>query len=429
MQKFITSITIVLLFLSFPVKPLHAQVTIKTGIGTYLMCYHTSKSMPVVVQNMIGVDSLKLVLAFDNGVVDFVESFAIHSALAGGTFNATNQGDSITLSWHRKNAATIFNDTLVWVKFKGLVGSTNLSWKTSGSFYHTVSGNSPVEFIDGGVTVSPEIKVLLTEIDPTCAAKHDANYMANAFGGTGKLTYLWNGLEGRFDSIQTDMSAGANIITITDSWGCKLDSLFYINGLPGANVKLIIEGNEDTTIYLQNPVLTFSFEEIPPTHVVVPPLWEFGDGDTIVSFNPTHVYARANVDMLKEPYYTLKLHVRNENGCDSIIEVTIPIKDVKLKIPGVITPNADGNNDVFMILNENKNGSSEEIKITNEFQHMELVIFDRWGRKIYDDSNYQSDWTGKGVPDGAYYFKLKTVGFYNTETYKGSLLILGGSSN
>jgi hypothetical protein len=57
---------------------------------------------------------------------------------------------------------------------------------------------------------------------------------------------------------------------------------------------------------------------------------------------------------------------------------------------------------------------------------MELLIFDRWGRKIYDDSNYQSDWQAKGVPDGVYYFKLKTVGFYNTETYKGSITVLGG---
>jgi hypothetical protein len=79
-----------------------------------------------------------------------------------------------------------------------------------------------------------------------------------------------------------------------------------------------------------------------------------------------------------------------------------------------------------MILNENKTGSGEDIKITTEYQRMELLIFDRWGRKIYDDSNYQSDWRAKGVPDGAYYFKLKTVGFYNTKTYKGSITVLGG---
>jgi len=56
---------------------------------------------------------------------------------------------------------------------------------------------------------------------------------------------------------------------------------------------------------------------------------------------------------------------------------------------------------------------------------MELVIFDRWGRKIYDTPNYKSDWQAKGVPDGSYYYVLKTIGFYKTEKFKGSITILG----
>jgi hypothetical protein len=219
------------------------------------------------------------------------------------------------------------------------------------------------------------------------------------------------------------MCSGPNRITITDTKGCKLDSLFKINGMPGAKVKLVIEGNEDTTIYLQNPVLTFRYEEIPPTHVIEPPLWRFGDGDTAVSFNPTHLYARANTNA--DGYYDLQLIIRNENGCDTVIEERIPIREAKLKIPGVLTPNGDSFNEKFLILNENKTGSGEDIKITTEFQRMELVIFDRWGRKLYDDSNYQSDWQAKGLPDGVYYFKLITVGFYRTDTYKGALTILG----
>jgi len=82
-----------------------------------------------------------------------------------------------------------------------------------------------------------------------------------------------------------------------------------------------------------------------------------------------------------------------------------------------------------MILNQKKTGSGEEIKVTTEFQSMELLIFDRWGRKIYEDSNYQSDWSANGVPDGAYYYRLKTIGYYKTEVHKGSLMVLGSSNN
>jgi len=423
MHKFLTTISIAFLFFSFIPKQINAQVV--TEIDSILICYDAITGMPVVVQNMNAVDSLKLVLTFDNNSINYVEYFAVNSKLSGGNFDVTDENGSIIISWQRTNSATIAHDTLVWLNFKGLSGSTILHWDTISSYYHTATGNTFAIFDNGKVVVNPKINVILTEINPTCTSKLNcvANYQAQASGGTPPYKYWWNGKLSQWDFTQKYLCSGLNNITVTDSYGCKLDSNYIINGLPGANVKLIIEGNEDTTIYLQNPVLTFSFEEVPPTHVVEPPYWEFGDGDTAVSFNPTHVYSKANT--ATDDFYTLKLHIVNENGCDTTIQVDIPIKEAKLKIPGVITPNGDGLNEAFMILNENKTGSGEEIKITNEFQRMELVIFDRWGRKIYDDSNYQSDWIAKGVPDGSYFFKLKTIGYYRTDNYKGSITILG----
>lgn len=422
MRKFLTLIPIIFLFLSFGPKQLKAQVI--TELDSISMCYKTNKSIPVVVQNMVDVDSLRLVLSFDKNVIDFVEYFAENAALTGKTFSVKNENDSIIISWTKTTSSiTIANDTLVWLRFNGLIGSTTMHWNTSSSYYYSSGGSLPAVFIDGKAVVDPRINVILTELSPTCAQTCTANYQAEASGGTTPYKYYWNGKLSQYDFIQKYLCSGSNKISIVDSWGCMQDSVFKIKGLPGANVKLIIEGNEDTTIYLQNPVLTFSFDEVSPTHVVEAPLWEFGDGDTAQSFNPTHIYERAITNM--DGYYDLKLHIVNENGCDSTIQVRIPIKEAKLKIPGVITPNGDSYNESFMILNENKTGSGEDIKVTNEFQSMELVIFDRWGRKLYENSNYKSDWQAKGVPDGSYYYVLKTIGFYKTEKFKGSITILG----
>ena len=423
MRKFLTYISIVLLFLFFTPKQTDAQVV--TEIDSLTLCYKASKPVPIVVQNMYPVDTLRLALYYDTNAIEFVEHFGLNSALAVGTFTVSNENDSLILTWTGAKSDSIKKDTLVWLRFKGLTGSTELHWNTSDSYYHTASGNMTAIFVDGKAVVDPKINVMLTELSPTCTNTCVANYQADASGGTAPYRYLWNGKSSQYEFIRKYLCSGKNQIRITDAWGCKLDSVYMINGLPGANVKLIIEGNEDTTIYLQNPVLSFSFEEISPTHVVDPPYWEFGDGDTARSFHPTHVYAEANTVTGQNPGYTLKLHIFNENGCDSTIEFRIPIRVAKLKIPGVITPNADGKNDIFLILNENKTGSGDDIKITNEYQRVELVIFDRWGRKRYDDSNYKSNWEAKGVPDGSYYFILKTIGFYTTETHKGSLTILG----
>jgi len=425
MRKFLTLISIILLFLFSASKQLNAQVV--TEIDSITMCYNALKSVPIVVHNMNGVDMLRLALTFDKNAIEYVEDFGVNDALAGGNFNVTPSpdNDSLIISWSRVSSATITEDTLVWLRFNGLTGSTALHWNTSASYYHTSAGNQPAVFVDGKAVVDPKINLILTELTPTCPKTCSANYQAGASGGTAPYSYLWNGKPSQYDFIKKYLCAGKNHIRITDAWGCKLDSVYTITGLPGANVKLIIEGNEDTTIYIENPILSFSFEAVPPTHVIEPPLWEFGDGDTAISFNPVHIFEQANIVTGQNPGYTVKLHVYNENGCDSIIEKWIPIKMAKLFIPGVITPNADGKNDVFFILNENKPGSGEENKITNEYLHMELVIYDRWGRKIYEDNNYKSDWIAKGVPDGSYYFILKTVGFYSTETHKGSLTILG----
>jgi len=423
MHKFLRYISIVLMLLFFTAGQLNAQVI--TEIGNILTCFNSLKSVPVVVHNMNGVNALRLALYYDNNKINFIEYFGENAALAGGTPEITSTNDSVIFTWSRTNSATIISDTLFWYRFNGITGSTDLKWNSADSYYLTATGNIPAVFVDGKAVVNPKINLALTELSPTCTNTCVANYQADASGGTPPYQYLWNGKPSQYEYIKKYLCSGKNQVRVTDAVGCKIDSLYTITGLPGAKVKLIIEGNEDTTIYLENPVLSFSFEEIFPTHVVEPPLWEFGDGDTAISFNPIHIYDKAITVTGKNPSYTLKLHIFNENGCDSTLEVVIPIKVAKLKIPGVITPNADGKNDKFLILNMNKTGSGEDIKITNEYQRIELVIFDRWGRKLYDNTNYKSDWEAKGVPDGSYYYVLNTIGFYTTETYKGSLTILG----
>ena len=405
----------------------HSDAQVITAIGSSRICYGTFSSIPVTVQNMTVVDSLQLVLSFQDNSIEYGSYFALHQQMAGGSFNVSSVSNSIKITWHRKNAANLINDTLVWLYFKGLSGTTDLTWDTFQSFYHNASaGMLPANYTNGSAKVSTKLGFLLTEIDQTCTTSCSANYMVNVKGGERPYQYTWNGQPGRFDSIQTNLCSGSNVILVKDAWGCDLDSLFYIKGLPGANIKLKME--KDSVLYIQNPSITFSFDEISPTHIVEPPLWEFGDGDTARSFNPTHVYANAIAN--KEGAYNMILHIQNENGCDTLIEKRIPIKEAKLIIPNVMTPNADDVNDIFGIANFEKQQTGAkgvDMLIKNEFQRMEVYIFDRWGRRVFIDTNYQNNWNADGMPDGVYYYELKTVGFYKTDQYKGSITILGSS--
>lgn len=61
-------------------------------------------------------------------------------------------------------------------------------------------------------------------------------------------------------------------------------------------------------------------------------------------------------------------------------------------IPNIITPNNDGANDYFKI------GNIEYHSNTS------VIIFDRWGKKVYDNKNYNNEWKAEGLPDGTYFY-------------------------
>lgn len=405
---------------------LFAQVTL--GIGNAQLCNNAYSSIPITVQNLIDVDSLRIEFSLNSNVAEYNSYFALHSQLSGGVFSINSFSDKVIVVWHKSTSANIINDTLVMLSLLGKEGTTPLVWNQVNCIFHTSSGSYlSGNYINGMLSVNPKMSLLLTEINQTCASKCDANFMATVSGGVRPISYLWNAVPGRFDSIQTSLCSGLNTINLKDANGCEVDSLFTIVGLPGADVTLKIECDGDTTtkIYIQNPTLSFSLSENYPTHVIEPPVWEFGDGDTARSFNPTHTYDEAITNL--DGFYILKIHVKNENECDTTIVQKITIHQTKLKIPNVIVKNSDKEFNQIFIISDAKSDAVEieETFIKNQYKRVELLVIDRWGRKIYSDSDYKNDWRAENVPDGVYFYTLNTIGFYTEEYYRGSITIFG----
>lgn len=110
-----------------------------------------------------------------------------------------------------------------------------------------------------------------------------------------------------------------------------------------------------------------------------------------------------------------KLEITDVNGCKNIDSVTVTVlKDYKLFINNVITPDNNGENDTWIIKNIETFGS------------VNVYIYDRWGKEIFSQKGYQNDWDASTnydqVPDGTYYY---IINFDESETvYKGALTIL-----
>ncbi len=94
-----------------------------------------------------------------------------------------------------------------------------------------------------------------------------------------------------------------------------------------------------------------------------------------------------------------------------------------VKVPAVITPNGDGDNDIFKPFDEGWAGIHGHT----------ISVFNRWGEKVWESNDFPNGWDGKQngtlVADGTYFWVLEVnYGPNNfSKSYKGSLTVLGTS--
>lgn len=86
---------------------------------------------------------------------------------------------------------------------------------------------------------------------------------------------------------------------------------------------------------------------------------------------------------------------------------------IPFRIPNVITPNQDGDNDSF------------EIKGLGKFVSNEIVIINRYGDHVFERENYQNDWDAPGQVAGTYFYILTTVDKAGkSHVYKGWIQVI-----
>jgi gliding motility-associated-like protein len=79
-------------------------------------------------------------------------------------------------------------------------------------------------------------------------------------------------------------------------------------------------------------------------------------------------------------------------------------------IPNVMTANGDGVNDIFVIKN------------IEHHPNTRLIIFDRWGLKIYEKDNYNNEWKEDGIKaTGTFFYVIEVP---DDKTYSGFITIL-----
>ncbi|MEO8147031.1 MAG: gliding motility-associated C-terminal domain-containing protein [Bacteroidia bacterium] len=205
---------------------------------------------------------------------------------------------------------------------------------------------------------------------------------------SGVINYQWNGPAG-FTS--TDQNPVITNVTANNSGAYSLIVSNGCESAPSAITIIINQNPSVTNISSNSPVcvgdelqLVFSATDFDSA------FWNLNS--TIFSANSNLIIQ--NVQLNNTGFYVINLSNSNCKNADSLL---VEIKDCEIIIPNVFTPNDDGYNDVFEIIN-------------SSIENIRYKIFDRWGVVVYEGYGSTLKWNGKlngtgnFVPTGAYFY-------------------------
>lgn len=252
--------------------------------------------------------------------------------------------------------------------------------------------------IDPGTCIGKDSTTLFVDVyrkqgvvqgdDEIC--KGDA-YQLDASGGA---QYHWISGDGSFESHEQRPTLVPDtttryFVTVTEANGCVLKDTVDLRVVPGIDplFEIVQEGEcmERPQLHVTNVTQDAADAQM---------TFDFGDGAT--SDQPEYVHAYE-----KDGLYHVKLTGVRE-FC--VYENVLPVPVFSVRIPNVITPTASpGYNDKLVV----GFGDNNSALTPADFDvRVALVVYNRWGTKVYESLDYRYDWGGEGLPAGVYYYEI-----------------------
>jgi gliding motility-associated-like protein len=203
-----------------------------------------------------------------------------------------------------------------------------------------------------------------------------------ALFASGGVDYDWNpksnlAMSSTATPVATPDATTVYSVRIVDSNGCVGEDSLQITVIPG----IVSDFDIEKTYDCQEPPLVKFTNKSENASLF---RWEFGDGVISEDFDTQHKY-EASDSITK---YTVTLTAGESFCSQSKSQV---VTSVTPFVPNFISPNGDGKNDVF------------EIRTDSE---IELNIYNRWGKPVYQDKNYKNNWGSAETASGVYYYEI-----------------------
>lgn len=202
-------------------------------------------------------------------------------------------------------------------------------------------------------------------------------------GNGGVNSWTWSLDEGQQSNLQNPSALYSTFnapkqITLAVSNGVCRDSSAQTITL-GNYLKADFDVYEDNC---PNEVVSFTGKSVGK---VVQHDWDFGDGGTGSGANPSHIYSAP----LRQTTYAVHYTVTDSFGCKNTAQKPVNVySSCYVAVPTAFTPNGDGLNDYFGVVNAVK------------AENLQFTVFNRWGQVVFKTNNWKQVWDGKlnGVP-------------------------------
>ncbi|OFY85900.1 MAG: hypothetical protein A3F72_08180 [Bacteroidetes bacterium RIFCSPLOWO2_12_FULL_35_15] len=268
-------------------------------------------------------------------------------------------------------------------------GATNYTWSTTDTQASiTVSGTTATYTVVGTTGACSDTAISNVTASPFPIVNFSADklsgcnplsvlFTANTTGNTG-ATYTWDfgdgttGIGANLSHIYTSIGCHTVILTVSFSVNCSItDSIpCMIVIFPQPTADFFVSPSE---ISILSPTAFFTNTSTSASICA----WDFGDNTFSSIQNPSHTYPETGS-------YPVTLYASNSDGCIDSVTYFVLINDIlTVYIPNSFTPNGDGMNNVFYVYSHGIDPKD-----------FELMIFDRWGNKIFKTNDLYEGWNG-----------------------------------
>lgn len=297
--------------------------------------------------------------------------------------------------------SSVSNSTVSWTNSQSSIGLITSGNGNITSFTGVNNGTSPVTAIvtatptangcvgnpiNHSITINPNPNAIAANNTfENCNLKNATLTIANASGGTAPYLYSVNNSTPSSSNLNfTNLSAGTYTLAVIDANGCSFTKTVSISNIPGPSA--------DFTANQQNgsDTLSVDFTNQSSYGNNITFYWNFGNGNldttTNLNFSPNQTFYGTNT-------YTVTLIASNGiPGCNDTTSLLIYVDITPyIEVPNVFSPNGDDTNEFFSVKYKG-------------YKDLNMIIYNRWGNKLYETTNPAVGWDGNGASEGTYYY-------------------------